>query len=592
MKLSEYASYDALGLAELVAKSRCRRKNWPQTAATAIDAINPAVNAVVETYPDRIEDLDERTLGTGPFRGVPFLMKDVFGHEAGRRIEFGSRLCRGMVALQDTHLCELFKASGLNVLGRSAAPEYSMAGTTEGALYGNTSTPWKQGYSAGGSTGGGMAAVIAGIVPIAHGSDIAGSVRIPASFCGGVGLKPSRGRVSFGPMMDENGYGLGQNFVQAKSVRDAAAMLDCLAVPQTGDPFPIPRPSESYAKLTRRAAAWAADRLVDEGADGRRDRKGGCGAVENTATLLAEMGHHVSEESPELDGLAAMRAMTDVWFFGFDLRLEGYAKRSGQTIGPDTLEPVILKIYEYAKQMTAGQFLNALGGAQHVAPAARPLLRQVRRLAVSNHSECCRTLGHLQPRTDGRDDGGSGGEDIPRSVSVHAAAQRHGHAGDFSTAGDALDRSADRRSGGRETGERAHRPAARVRAGGSKTMGRARARASRQEIVDVGVGGDDARLDGFGREILLQIGNHDPFGRLLVQRLEQRASGHVPAFLPLFAGGLFVQRDERHEVVAIHELEPAGSERRIVAAMMADLVEDRAAREDRARAAASRGRAP
>src|SRR2546421_8739097 len=249
MNLAEYASYDALGLAELVASKQVPPKELAQTAAAAIASINPAVNADVETYPDRIDSLDEKTLGTGPFRGVPFLIKDFFGHEAGRTIEFGSRLCRGMVAQHDTHLCELFKASGLNILGRSAAPEYSMSGTTESALHGNTSTPWKQGYSAGGSTGGGMAAVAAGMVPIAHGSDIAGSIRVPASFCGGVGLKPSRGRVSLGPLQDENGYGLGQNFVQAKSVRDAAAMLDCLAVPQVGDPFLIPKPSESYARL-------------------------------------------------------------------------------------------------------------------------------------------------------------------------------------------------------------------------------------------------------------------------------------------------------------------------------------------------------
>jgi amidase len=208
VKLAEYARYDALGLAALVASKQVTPTELAATAAAAIKAINPTVNAVVETYPDRIDALDERRLGNGPFRGVPFLMKDVFGHEAGRKIEFGSRLCRGMIAQQDTHLCELLRAAGVNILGRSAAPEYSMSGTTEGALYGNTSTPWRTGYSAGGSTGGGMAAVIAGIVPIAHGSDIGGSLRIPASFCGGVGLKPSRGRVSFGPMVDENGYGL------------------------------------------------------------------------------------------------------------------------------------------------------------------------------------------------------------------------------------------------------------------------------------------------------------------------------------------------------------------------------------------------
>ncbi len=214
----------------------------------AIAAINPQLNAVVETYADRIDGVDEATLGDGPFRGVPFLMKDVFGHEAGRRIEFGSRLCRDMVVQQDTYYCQLVRAAGMNIIGRSAAPEYSMSGTTETALYGNTSTPWRHGYSAGGSTGGGMAAVMAGIVPVAHGSDIGGSIRIPASYCGGVGLKPSRGRVSFGPMLDENGYGLAQNFVQTKTVRDAAALLDCLAVPQPGDPFVIPRPPSSAGR--------------------------------------------------------------------------------------------------------------------------------------------------------------------------------------------------------------------------------------------------------------------------------------------------------------------------------------------------------
>jgi amidase len=254
----------------------------------------------------------------------------------------------------------LFKAAGLTILGRSAAPEYSMSGTTESALHGNTSTPWRHGYSAGGSTGGGMAAVVAGMVPIAHGSDIAGSIRVPASFCGGVGFKPSRGRVSLGPMQDENGYGLGQNFVQTKSVRDAAAMLDCVAVPQVGDPFLIPKPAESYASLTRRAAptlriGWSTRALMGVDVDGDV-----AAAVRQTAARLAEMGHQVSEDGPDCDGIQVMRSMLDVWFFGFDLRLEGYAKRSGRTIGPDTVEPVVLTIYEYARQLKPVQFVNAM----------------------------------------------------------------------------------------------------------------------------------------------------------------------------------------------------------------------------------------
>jgi amidase len=360
VKLAEYARYDALGLAELVAKKQVSPTELAATAAAAIEAINPAINAVVETYPDRIESLDETTLGNGPFRGVPFLMKDVFGHEAGRKIEFGSRLCRDLICPQDTYYCELIRASGVNILGRSAAPEYSMAGTTEGALYGNTCTPWRAGYSAGGSTGGGMAAVIAGIVPIAHGSDIGGSIRIPASYCGGVGLKPSRGRISYGPMLDELGYGLAQNFVQVKSVRDAAAMLDCLAVPQAGDPFVIPKPAEPYATLIKKKPSrlrigWSTDALM-----GMETDAGVRGAVAEVARVLADMGHDIAEESPQFGGLDAMRRMMDVWFFGFDLRLAGYAKRTGREIDRDTLEPVTLAIYEHAKRIKPEQFVNAM----------------------------------------------------------------------------------------------------------------------------------------------------------------------------------------------------------------------------------------
>src|ERR1043166_3957992 len=127
MNLADYSKYDALGLAELVSKRHVSPKELAETVAAAIDAVNPHLNAVVETYPDRIDGLDEATLGDGPFRGVPFLIKDVFGHEKGRKIEFGSRLCAGMTVEEGTCFVDLLKAAGVNILGRSAAPEYSMA---------------------------------------------------------------------------------------------------------------------------------------------------------------------------------------------------------------------------------------------------------------------------------------------------------------------------------------------------------------------------------------------------------------------------------------------------------------------------------
>jgi amidase len=361
MNLAEYAGYDALGLAELVAMKQVSAKELALTAVAAKEKVDPSVRSIVELYPDRIEGLDEKSLGSGPFRGVPFLIKDVFGHEKGRKIEFGSRLCEGMTVEASTYFCDLLKASGVNILGRSAAPEYSMAATTESAMFGNTSNPWKQGYSAGGSSGGAQAAVTAGIVPIAHGSDIGGSIRIPASWCGGVGLKPSRMRVSSGPVVDEGGWGYSMNFVQVRTVRDAAAMLDCVAIPQPGDPFVIPKPDEPYASLAKKPApklkiGIVLDELVGMPVDPEVAR-----AVEATGKTLAGMGHTVERAKVDLSGTDMLTAAFEAFFFGFDARLEGYAKRSGKKVGPDTLEPVILQVYEWSKAIGPARFIAATG---------------------------------------------------------------------------------------------------------------------------------------------------------------------------------------------------------------------------------------
>jgi amidase len=360
MRLEEYAAYDALGLAELITGRAVTPRELAVTAVHAIERANPKLRAVVEVYPDQTDGLDDRKLGRGPFYGVPFLIKDVFGHEQGRVIEFGSRLCQGMRVEESTAFLRQLKDAGLNILGRSAAPEYSMAATTESVLYGNTSNPWKEGYSAGGSSGGAQAAVTAGLVPMAHGSDIGGSIRIPASLCGGVGLKPSRGRVSLAPVVDEPGFGFSTNLVQAKTVRDVAAILDCVSEPQPGDPFIIPKPTEPYVTLARSKApalriGIVLDELVGVKVDPEVAR-----AVESTGKVLADMGHRVDRAAVDMGGVAVLHATTDVFFFAFDARLAGYAKRSGKAIGPDTLEPAILSVYEEAKDITPARFMKAL----------------------------------------------------------------------------------------------------------------------------------------------------------------------------------------------------------------------------------------
>lgn len=360
MRLDEYAACDGLGLAELVTKGDVSPRELADLALQAIEAVDDRVKAVVEVYPDRTTGLDETTLGSGPFRGVPFLIKDVGGHEKGRKIEYGSRLCEGMVAEFDTNFFQLLKSSGVNVLGRSNTPEYSIAGSAENVLYGNTSTPWREGYSAGGSSGGAAAAVAAGLVPLAHGSDIAGSIRIPAAWCGVVGHKPSRGLISAGPVLDEAGFGLAMSFVQSKTIRDTAAMLDCLAVPQPGDPFIIARPEGSFAEAASAPAkglkiAWSAAPLADFPVDPEIAE-----ATRAAALTLQDMGYEIEEAPLPFNHEEASRAMAHFWFFGFHKRLDGYAQKTGRTVGPDTLEPVVLEIYKLAQAMDPYKFLDSL----------------------------------------------------------------------------------------------------------------------------------------------------------------------------------------------------------------------------------------
>ncbi len=361
MNLDEYARHDALGLAQLVARRKVSPRELAKTALSAIEKLNPSLNAVIEIYEDAIAGLDAKSLGRGPFRGVPFLIKDVGPHLKGRKTEFCSRLCQGMVGEVDSNFATLLKASGVNILGRTNTPEFSMASSSENLLYGRTSTPWKLGYSACGSTGGGAAAVSAGIVPMAHGSDIGGSIRGPAAWCGGIGLKPSRGRISSGPLYDEWGFGMAMNFVQTRSMRDTAAMLDCLAVPQPGDPFvirPAPRP---YAKCLRPSGkalriAWSAKPLMDAPVDPEI-----AATVKQTARVLAGLGHRVSEAAPAFDLEALDRACLGIWFFGFHRRLDGYAARTGRKVGPETVEAGTLRFYEYARSVSEAAYFDALG---------------------------------------------------------------------------------------------------------------------------------------------------------------------------------------------------------------------------------------
>ena len=191
MKLSEYSSFDGLALAKLVRDKQVAPLDLTRLAIEAAAPLNARLNAIVEVYEDRAYGLRKDTDLMGPFTGVPLLLKDIGATEKGRPQQCGSRLGEGYIADFDSYLTQRFLGAGFNIFGRTNLPEFAQAATTENRHFGDTRNPWDLNRSAGGSSGGAGAAVAAGIVPIAHGTDAGGSIRFPAACCGLVGLKPS-----------------------------------------------------------------------------------------------------------------------------------------------------------------------------------------------------------------------------------------------------------------------------------------------------------------------------------------------------------------------------------------------------------------
>jgi amidase len=359
MNLAEYASYDGLGLAELVRSGQVSARELAELLLAAVERLNSRINAVLETYPERASALGPHA-PDGPFAGVPFLLKDIGSGEAGQLQELGSRLARGRTLDADSFLVEAFRAAGLTLLGRTATPEFALSATTESVLTGATRNPWDTARLAGGSSGGAAASVAAGILPIAHASDGAGSIRIPASACGLVGLKPSRGRVSSGPHAAESLAGMSQEFVVCRTVRDAAAMLDAVARPMPGDPFVIVRQREPYtqqigANVGPLRIAWTA-RSWQPGAsvDPEIAR-----CVEQAARQCEALGHAVEEDSPSFDYEAFLRAICIGWAFGFDVEADELAAAMGRAVDDTTLEPVTLAYYQFARGISAADVVWA-----------------------------------------------------------------------------------------------------------------------------------------------------------------------------------------------------------------------------------------
>jgi amidase len=350
---SDYSSRDGLGLAELVAKKEVTEKELADAALRAAERVNPQLNAVLQTFAPQAH-------GAGPFAGVPFLIKELVLHAKGVRCDSGSRLAQGFVPSEDTELMARFRRAGLALVGTTQTPELGYNPTTETKLFGPVHNPWDTTRSAGGSSGGSGAAVAAGIVPIAHANDGGGSIRIPASCNGLVGLKPSRDRIPTGPDYADPLCGLAVEFVVTRSVRDAAALLDAVAGADVGAPSHPPQPARPYrqevgAKPSRLRIAW-----TDRPASGAKVEAECEKAVHDTARLLESLGHTVVEDAPRFDWEAFLVNVHVIWTAFTVLSADGAAAALGRKPGPDNLEAVTLACYEDGRRYSANDLLVSL----------------------------------------------------------------------------------------------------------------------------------------------------------------------------------------------------------------------------------------
>lgn len=358
MQLHEYTQYDGLGLAVLVRHGEVSAAELQTCAQQAIERVNPGINAVVEQWPTEAALVDT----AAPFAGVPFLIKDIAITMAGRKVELGSRLAAGQVAQHDSFLMRQFRQAGLVTLGRTNTPEMAFATTTEPALHGATRNPWNLALSAGGSSGGAAAAVAAGMVPLAHATDAAGSIRVPASSNGLFGLKPSRGRISNGPAMDEIFSGLGVQLGVSRSVRDSAALLDAVQGMMPGEPYVTAAPGHAWLSQVDMAPGGLRIGVMRDAGDGQRPDAEVSNALDASVRLLEELGHHVEAATLPL-GIsweAFVLANARIWCANLVGWIDSIAQQQGRAISPDTLEPGTLACYRYGKTVSAVEFVAAL----------------------------------------------------------------------------------------------------------------------------------------------------------------------------------------------------------------------------------------
>jgi amidase len=361
----ELTQLDATAQAALVQKGELTPLELVDAAIARIEEINPELNAVIHPLFEKARSQARSPeLPAGPFRGVPFLLKDLVAASAGDPFHNGMRLLKdlGFVAPFDSYLVEKFRNAGFIVVGKTNTPELGLAATTEPIAYGPSRNPWDPERSTGGSSGGSAAAVASRLVPAAHANDGGGSIRIPASECGLVGLKPSRGRVSVGPLVGEALHGLAIEGAVTISVRDTAAILDAISGPMPGDPYHAPPPRRPFVEEVGCDPGRLRIGLMTTRPGGGAPLHPECvEAVERTGRLLESLGHSVELSHPDaMDEPTMVESFVTIFatHTAYDIGLFGTL--AGREIEKGDVEDYTWRLVEQGRGIGAGQYLAAI----------------------------------------------------------------------------------------------------------------------------------------------------------------------------------------------------------------------------------------
>jgi amidase len=360
MRIDQYANHDAVSLAGLIARHEVSAAELLETALAAAGRVNGDLNCVLAILGDRARDAIDAGLPKGPLTGVPFLIKECMLLMKGAPYRLGCRLLDGYTSPNDTELMIRFRKAGLVTFGTTSTPETAYSPTTEPVMFGPCRNPWNLGHTAGGSSGGAAAAVAAGIVPVAHANDGGGSIRIPASCCGVVGLKPTRHRVPQGPNYGELLQGLSCELVVSRSVRDTAVVLDAVQGADSGAKNVIAPPARPYADEIKLPPTRLRIALMDGSFSGTKVDAELVDGVHATGKICEALGHEVVPARLAIDWPRFFDATHIVWTANVAAIVDGLAAATGRPVTEDILETATWACYQEGKRFSATELIGAL----------------------------------------------------------------------------------------------------------------------------------------------------------------------------------------------------------------------------------------